>query len=49
MELVRGDDRGPTFGGLYPSQVIALVAVLAAGSVLIAQMSAAQKTNDAHS
>jgi phosphatidylglycerol:prolipoprotein diacylglycerol transferase len=37
IEFFRWDDRGPTFGGLFPSQVIALVAVLVAGSVLIAK------------
>jgi phosphatidylglycerol:prolipoprotein diacylglycerol transferase len=39
MELVRGDDRGPTLGGLYPSQIIALAAMIVASSVLVAQAS----------
>lgn len=37
MEFLRNDDRGPTIGGLYPSQIIALIAALLAFSVLMAQ------------
>lgn len=37
VELFRGDDRGPTFGGLFPSQLIALAAMLLAGSILMAR------------
>jgi phosphatidylglycerol:prolipoprotein diacylglycerol transferase len=45
VEFLRGDDRGPTVGGLYPSQLISLVAVLVAGSVIIAKETT---KNDAH-
>jgi phosphatidylglycerol---prolipoprotein diacylglyceryl transferase len=43
LEWLRGDDRGPTLGGLYPSQVIALIALLIAGSVLLAQTAALEE------
>jgi len=46
VEFARGDDRGPTIGGLYPSQLIALIAMLVSASVLIAQ--AASKSNFNH-
>lgn len=45
METLRGDDRGPIYGGLAPSQIIALVAILVAGSKLLVQMTT---KNDAH-
>jgi phosphatidylglycerol:prolipoprotein diacylglycerol transferase len=37
METLRGDDRGPLHGGLAPSQIIALVAMLVSGSILLVQ------------
>jgi phosphatidylglycerol---prolipoprotein diacylglyceryl transferase len=37
VEMLRGDDRGPMWAGFYPSQVIALAAILVSGSLLIAQ------------
>jgi len=46
VEFLRGDDRGPTVGGLFPSQLIALVGILVASSVLIAQ--AASKSEIDH-
>jgi len=39
MELFRADDRGPTLGGLYPSQLIALFAILLSSSILLAKVS----------
>lgn len=48
MEFFRGDDRGPTFGGLSQGQIIGILAVVIAGSILIAQKTA-PRTNDAHS
>ena len=45
MESLRGDDRGPLYGGLAPSQVIALAAVLISGSFFLVQAAA---KNDAH-
>jgi len=45
VEFLRGDDRGPTLGGLFPSQIIALIAILVAGSVIIAKQTT---KNDAH-
>ena len=36
MESLRGDDRGPTIGGLYPSQIIAILAIIVAGSIIAA-------------
>lgn len=45
VEFMRGDDRGPTMGGLYPSQVLALLAVLLAASILIAEVSAREGMN----
>ncbi len=36
MESFRGDDRGPTLGGLYPSQIIATLAIIVSGSVIAA-------------
>jgi phosphatidylglycerol---prolipoprotein diacylglyceryl transferase len=46
MELLRGDDRGATLGGLYPSQVISLGAMLLASSVLIAQASVKETSHE---
>jgi phosphatidylglycerol---prolipoprotein diacylglyceryl transferase len=43
MEILRGDDRGPTLGGLYPSQLISLSALLLATCVLAAQASAKER------
>ncbi len=45
METLRGDDRGPVYGGLAPSQIIALAAILIAGSILLVQKTA---KHDAH-
>ena len=45
METLRGDDRGPTHGGLAPSQIIALAAILVSGSILLVQKTA---KHDAH-
>jgi len=45
VEILRGDDRGPLHGGLAPSQIIALIAILIAGSVLLVQKTT---KNDAH-
>ncbi len=45
METLRGDDRGPIHGGLAPSQMIALCAILIAGSILLVQKTA---KHDAH-
>jgi phosphatidylglycerol:prolipoprotein diacylglycerol transferase len=38
MEMLRGDDRGTLFANLYPSQLLALVAILVSGSILIAHV-----------
>ena len=38
METLRGDDRGPLYGGLAPSQIIALVAILISGSIFLVQV-----------
>jgi phosphatidylglycerol:prolipoprotein diacylglycerol transferase len=38
MEMFRGDDRGPLWAGLYPSQAVAVMAMLVAASILIAQI-----------
>jgi phosphatidylglycerol---prolipoprotein diacylglyceryl transferase len=46
MELLRGDDRGATLGGLYPSQVISLGAMLLACSVLVAQASVKEEHHE---
>ena len=35
IETLRGDDRGATVGGLAPSQLIALTAILVSGSILL--------------
>jgi phosphatidylglycerol:prolipoprotein diacylglycerol transferase len=43
LEFVRGDDRGPALGGLFPSQLIALGAVLLSASILLARLSAREK------
>jgi len=40
MEILRGDDRGSLVGGLEPSQIIAMLAILVAGSVLIVKKTA---------
>jgi phosphatidylglycerol:prolipoprotein diacylglycerol transferase len=45
METLRGDDRGPLHGGLSPSQIIALVAMLISGSIFLVQ---ATTKHDAH-
>jgi phosphatidylglycerol---prolipoprotein diacylglyceryl transferase len=45
VEMVRGDDRGSLFGGLFPSQWIALIAVILSGSILITQVAS---QHDAH-
>ena len=45
METLRGDDRGPVHGGLAPSQIIALIAVLISGSIFLVQTAA---QNDHH-
>jgi phosphatidylglycerol:prolipoprotein diacylglycerol transferase len=45
METLRGDDRGPLHGGLAPSQIIALIAILISGSILLVQATA---KHDAH-
>lgn len=37
MEMLRGDDRGGYLGGVSPSQIIAVLAMVIAGSVLVAQ------------
>jgi phosphatidylglycerol:prolipoprotein diacylglycerol transferase len=37
MELLRGDDRGPMWADLYPSQIIAVIAILVSSSLLIVQ------------
>lgn len=39
VEMLRGDVRGGSFAGLYPSQWLALIAVLLSGSVLVMQAS----------
>jgi phosphatidylglycerol:prolipoprotein diacylglycerol transferase len=43
MEMMRGDDRGPLWADLYPSQLIAIAAILVAASILIAQMTASDE------
>jgi phosphatidylglycerol---prolipoprotein diacylglyceryl transferase len=45
VEMFRGDDRGVMLGGLFPSQVVALVALLVSGSILLVQKLA---RHDAH-
>jgi phosphatidylglycerol:prolipoprotein diacylglycerol transferase len=45
METFRGDDRGPMHGGLAPSQIIALIAILISGSILLVQKTT---QHDAH-
>ena len=45
METLRGDDRGPVYGGLAPSQIIALVAILISGSIFLVQKTT---KHDAH-
>jgi len=47
MELLRGDDRGATLGGLFQSQIIALAAMLLASSVLVAQASIREGAHEA--
>ena len=44
-EMFRGDDRGPQWAALYPSQGIALIAILLSASLLIAH---AASTGDMH-
>lgn len=48
MEIFRGDDRGPTLGGLSQAQIIAILAVVIAGSILVAQKTASARSHDAH-
>ncbi len=38
VEVLRGDDRGPTLGGLSPSQIIAGVSVLIAGGIFVVRV-----------
>jgi len=45
METLRGDDRGGMIGGLAPSQIIALAAIVVSGSILLVKMTA---QHDAH-
>ena len=45
METLRGDDRGALIGGLAPSQIIALAAILISGSILLVKKTA---HHDAH-
>jgi len=45
METLRGDDRGGFIGGLAPSQMIALTAIVIAGSILLVKKTA---HHDAH-
>ncbi len=45
IETLRGDDRGPIHGGLAPSQIIALIAILISGSILLVQKTT---KHDAH-
>lgn len=45
VEMVRGDDRGIAYGGLSPSQWVAMVAMLIAGSILLVR---ATTPHDAH-
>jgi len=45
METLRGDDRGAMIGGLAPSQVIALAAILISGSILLVKTTT---KHDAH-
>jgi len=45
MELLRGDDRGPLWADLFPSQLIALGAILVSASILITQIAS---TEDLH-
>jgi phosphatidylglycerol:prolipoprotein diacylglycerol transferase len=45
METLRGDDRGAMIGGLAPSQIIALTAILISGSVLLVKKTS---PHDAH-
>jgi phosphatidylglycerol:prolipoprotein diacylglycerol transferase len=45
LELLRGDERGPGAGGLSPSQLIALGAVLVSSSILIARAASQPNAN----
>jgi phosphatidylglycerol---prolipoprotein diacylglyceryl transferase len=45
MEMLRGDDRGPMWAGFYPSQVIAIIAILVSGSLLIAQAASPEESH----
>ena len=45
MELLRGDDRGPLWADLYPSQVIALIAILVSASILITQITSSEESH----
>jgi phosphatidylglycerol:prolipoprotein diacylglycerol transferase len=47
VETLRGDERGGTLGGLYPSQCIALAAVLISLAVLVARSSHSHRPNHA--
>jgi phosphatidylglycerol:prolipoprotein diacylglycerol transferase len=46
MEILRGDDRGPLWADMYPSQVIAIIAILISASILISQV--ASTSEDMH-
>jgi len=46
METLRGDDRGGLIGGLAPSQIIALAAIVVSGSILLVKKTT---PHDAHS
>jgi phosphatidylglycerol:prolipoprotein diacylglycerol transferase len=48
VEIVRGDDRGPMFADLYPSQLLSIVAVLVSASILIAQITSDEEIHGAH-
>ena len=45
METLRGDDRGPLSGGLAPSQIIAIVAILISGSIFLVQATSQHDTH----
>jgi len=42
LEMLRGDVRGAVFGGMYPSQWIALLAIIFSASVLVSQIASAK-------
>ena len=45
METLRGDDRGAMHGGLSPSQLIALAAILVSGSIFLVQATSKHVTH----